>query len=329
MLQFEQPVRLVLFSLIGAAAIYSEMARAEVAGIGDDGWHTWQVDAVDGAPEMCCFSWRNGTANRKQCDLDGRHSGFNSSDQVSSSDTGIQIYALLKAGAVTRIRAFSSSCPVATNSEVTDLGQVQTNDSVNWLSQHLGGNSTSHAIAAIAVHDGPAALNTLLGAANPGNDEAIREDAIFWMAQVRVAETADDIKRYIFDDSNADTREHAAFAYSQSGATDIAATLIRQGRDDRNPDVRSQAWFWLAQTEAAESEEAIRHALLNDEDDDVREEAVFALSQLPEERAVNALAAILEDRSLGMEIREQALFWLAQSDSDNAFEYIDRLLSDN
>jgi hypothetical protein len=30
-----------------------------------------------------------------------------------------------------------------------------------------------------------------------------------------------------------------------------------------------------------------------------------------------------------MEVREQALFWLAQSDSDEAFSYLDQILSDN
>ena len=85
----------------------------------------------------------------------------------------------------------------------------------------------------------------------------------------------------------------------------------------------------MAQTAADESEQAICYALLNDTNEDVREEAVFALSQLPEGRAVKALAEILEDKNLSMDIREQALFWLAQTESDEAFEYIDRLLSDN
>jgi hypothetical protein len=30
-----------------------------------------------------------------------------------------------------------------------------------------------------------------------------------------------------------------------------------------------------------------------------------------------------------MEIREQALFWLAQAESDVAFDYVDKLLSEN
>jgi HEAT repeat protein len=316
--------------LVLAAVAFTGTAQADIAGLGADGWHTWQVEAANDAPEMCCFSWKSRSDTKRQCDLDGRNGGFNSSDNSSSSDDGVQVYTLIEAGTVNRIRVFSSSCPVVADSEIIDLGRIETNDSVDWLEPLVvGGDVTSDAITAIAVHEGAAARNVLLNAAKAGNEEDIREDAIFWMAQVRVNETEDDIKRYIFDDTSPDIREHAAFAYSQSQAKDIADTLIRQGRYDREPDVRSHAWFWLAQTEAAESETAIRGALLNDEDDDVREEAVFALSQLPEGRAVTALAAILEDKSLEMNIREQALFWLAQTESDEAFEYIDRLLSDN
>ncbi len=312
-----------------AACAHSETARADIAGLGNDGWHSWRVAAVESVPEMCCFSWNSGTATRKQCDLDGRNGGFNSPDDSASPSEDVQIYALMKAGEAVRIRSLSSSCPVAADTEIADLGRIEPDVSVAWLEQQVGGDATSNAIAAIAVHDGPAALHVLLNSAKTGSDEEIREDAIFWMAQVRVDEAEEDIKRFIFDADSADIREHAAFSYSQSRATDIAATLIRQGRNDKDPDVRSQAWFWLAQTGAVESEAAIGDALVSDNDNDVREEAVFALSQLPEDRAIKALAAILEDRSLEMDMREQALFWLAQTESDEAFEYIDRLLSDN
>lgn len=43
--------------------------------------------------------------------------------------------------------------------------------------------------------------------------------------------------------------------------------------------------------------------------------------------AFEALTSLLEDRSRPMDTREQALFWLAQTDTDEAFDYIDRLLT--
>ncbi len=331
MLCVDRSARVVFFLLVAAAGLHGEIVQADIAGLGTDGWHTWQVEAVNSAPEMCCFSWRNGTSSRRQCDLDGRHGGFSSSDDSAASGDTLQIYAFLNNGSIKKIRSLSSSCPVVSDSEIADLGQIESNDSVEWLEQLIGGDSdsTANAIAAIAIHEGSRARNVLLDSAKAGNEQDLREDAIFWMALVRIEETADDVKRYVFDDESTDIRQHAAFSYSQSKASDVPATLIRQGQNDDDAHVRSQAWFWLAQTEAVESETAIHGALLNDPDEDVREEAVFALSQLPEHRAVQALAAILEDRKLSMDIREQALFWLAQTESDEAYEYIDRLLSDD
>jgi HEAT repeat protein len=237
----------------------------------------------------------------------------------------------MKAGVATRIRVLSTSCPVSADSAITDLGPIEADDSVDWLEQFVtaGDDEYSGAIAAIAVHEGRKARSVLLDTAKPGNDEDNREEAIFWMAQVRLDETAADLRKFVFDDKSPDIRKHAAFSYSQSSAPDVVEVLIQQGRDDADPDVRSQAWFWLAQSGADESETAIRDALLHDKNEDVREEAVFALSQLPDDRGIKALASILEDRQLSMDIRQQALFWLAQTESDEAFEYIDRLLTDN
>ena len=48
---------------------------------------------------------------------------------------------------------------------------------------------------------------------------------------------------------------------------------------------------------------------------------------MPDDRAVEALADILEDSSLDMEVREQAIFWFSQTESDEAFAYIDRILT--
>ena len=72
--------------------------------------------------------------------------------------------------------------------------------------------------------------------------------------------------------------------------------------------------------------EALLRAMAEDPDRKVREEAVFALSQLPGERAVDALLAVVEDRQLDLERRKNALFWLVQSESDRAFTSVERLL---
>ena len=54
-----------------------------------------------------------------------------------------------------------------------------------------------------------------------------------------------------------------------------------------------------------------------------------AISTHEADVALAALTRILEDRSRRQKTREQALFWLAQIESDAAFDYIDALLSNS
>lgn len=56
------------------------------------------------------------------------------------------------------------------------------------------------------------------------------------------------------------------------------------------------------------------------------DEAVTSIALHEEETSFTALAAMVEDQGRGMDVRQQALFWIAQSDSEAAFDYLDRLL---
>ncbi|MDX1554706.1 MAG: hypothetical protein R3212_01635 [Xanthomonadales bacterium] len=58
----------------------------------------------------------------------------------------------------------------------------------------------------------------------------------------------------------------------------------------------------------------------------IADEAVMTLSFHAEREALQALVTILEDSQNRMDAREQALFWMVQSGSDEAFAYLDRLL---
>lgn len=65
-----------------------------------------------------------------------------------------------------------------------------------------------------------------------------------------------------------------------------------------------------------------------DSDSDLTSDFITAISMHAGDAAFDALTTLLEDRSRDMEIREEALFWLAQSESSEAYDYLDRLLSD-
>ena len=306
-----------------------ESMGARLDALAANGLYTWRVASVEDAPAWCCACWRNDSPLASACDLDSRHSNYSVSDEPRAASGEMQIYALIESGKAQRIRVLSPQCQVTSRREVIDFGVVEVDESMAWLKGHVATpeSVSTDALAAIAVHKGPAALQFLIDMADAGPTTELREDAIFWMSQARITESAGELERLMFRDGSAVIRRHAAFSLSQSRAANRVDALIRQGREDHVPEVRSQAWFWLAQTGASESETAILWAIANDPDDRVREEAVFAMSQLPGERGVDALFAVLGDGQMHREVREQALFWLAQSDSDRAFEYLDRLLA--
>ena len=61
----------------------------------------------------------------------------------------------------------------------------------------------------------------------------------------------------------------------------------------------------------------------------VAEDALLAISTHEEAAALESLRRYIEDRSLDLDLREQALFWLVQSDSELGWAYLDDLLGDN
>ncbi|MEQ8207054.1 MAG: HEAT repeat domain-containing protein [Woeseia sp.] len=303
-------------------------AHADVLPSGSaDGWYTWRVPAVDDAPSWCCVDWSGGRSTPVACQLDSRNHSFSHTDGYLPETGDVQIYALLIDGKAERIRPLSPACPVEASTTIIDLGVVDTVDSLDWLKSYARDDDDSNALPANSMHRGAEALDFVGDLALHDQSKDMRERAIFWLGQVRIADGKDTLVQIMFNDKNTDLREHAAFSLSQSRAADKAALLIRQGRADNSSEVRGRAWFSLAQTGAAESEAIILQAMQDDRSAEVRESAVFALSQLPDGRGISGLVRIVKDKTMGRELREQALFWLAESDSDEAYALIDGLLS--
>jgi HEAT repeats len=318
-------------SRIGISALLAFAAANaganDLDGLTADGLYTWRVAAVDNAPDWCCYRWQGGSPSPRSCNLDSKRISFSSNKDMLTSSGEMQIFATIEDGEPASIRALSTQCAVHSERTIVDLGEVPTDHSLDWLEKQHGSSApaSDDALHAIAIHRSSAAARYLgeLAAAAPSMEQ--RKDALFWIGQVRISDMAADLERFMFRDPSSKIREHAAFSWSQSGAANRSEVLIRQGRDDPDAKVRAQAWFWLAQTGAADSETAITRAIEHDRA--VSEDAVFALSQLPGERAVDALFKVLGNRDLPKKTREQALFWLAQSDSDRAYAYLDQLLA--
>jgi hypothetical protein len=266
-----------LVTRVGLVLVCAALTPAKAAEpkLPRDGWVSWQVAAVDGAPSWCCFpNWNDRDPARRSCNLDGGRNNYGTRDSDPSTDT-VKIYARQTGGRLDRLQVLSAACPVETKTPIQPLGDVAPEDSIRWLvaqakqdrrdaatGQPIGEN----ALAALAMHRGDPARDAMVGFTRDPRVET-RKGSMFWLAMVRGAE--------------------------------------------------------------AESERAITAALRNDADEEVREQAVFALSRLPDERATRALIGIAEDQSLPREQRRRAVFWLAQSESDSAQAYLEKVLARN
>ncbi len=328
-----QVIRIAL-CLVGLA-MASPTRSAELT-LPRDGWASWQVDAVEGAPAMCCWSsWDDRQPSPKACRLDNEHGNFGSRDHATTD--AVRVYARLAGGKVERLRVLSASCPVESATPIRDLGNVVADDSTRWfiaLNKRSAGAGMSddlheNVLAGLAMHRGDLAQNELVEIARGNAPAETRKKAVFWLAHLRGIAGAEVATSVMFKDKDPELRQHAAFAITQSKSPRVTQDLIRLGNTDKDGEVRAQAWFWLAHTGAPESEAAIVAALKKDNDEQVREQAIFALSQLPDERASRALIAAAEDRSLPNEQRKRAVFWLAQSESKGAQSYLEKVLAGN
>jgi hypothetical protein len=318
-------------SCLGGLLLVSQVNGAELTPP-PDGWASWQVEAVEGAPAMCCWSnWDKREASSAFCKLDDDRGNFGTHDNATTD--AVRVYAHMAGGKVERLRVFSATCPVEAATPIRDLGNVVTDDSTRWLinltrrDAKLSQDFDHHLLAALAIHRGDLAQNELSSIARGDGETETRKNAVFWLAHLRGVAGAEVATSVMFNDNESEMRKHAAFAITQSKSPRVTQDLIRLGNTDKDGDVRAQAWFWLAHTGAPGSEEAIGTALRKDGDEHVREHAIFALSQLPDERATRALIAAAEDRSLPGEQRKRAVFWLAQSESKAAQTYLEKVLA--
>ena len=176
--------RALAFVLLFVA--WTDSGAATVAAPVGDGWHVWQVQGTEGGANACCYGWRNGSAKKQGCNLDGRHSRSITLGDCDIEGNQTNIYVRMQDSKVTKIRALTANCPVTTKSPVNDIGNMSIADSVAWLNDqvHADGRVSEDAIAAISAHAGDAAFVALTGLLEDRKrGRKTREQALFWLAQ--------------------------------------------------------------------------------------------------------------------------------------------------
>ncbi|MCM2256553.1 MAG: HEAT repeat domain-containing protein, partial [Vicinamibacteria bacterium] len=215
-----------------------------------DGWVGWDAPSKP-TRAMCCwdsFEARE-TGQGGSCRLD-RTSGMNiSGDRDVASLTGPQmrVFARLERGRPRDVRVYSAGCRVdAGGAAVTWFDGVAPTDSVALLASWAG--QAEQAIAAVALHEHPTAVEALLTLARDHGSAEARGQALFWISQQAGERAAAAIGHAIEHDPDQEVKEKAVFALSQLPKEQAVPLLLRTMQTNRNPEVRRQAAFWLGQS---------------------------------------------------------------------------------
>jgi hypothetical protein len=309
-------------------------------------WVGYRVPMVAGPRQMCCFDSIAGTPGTccGMCRLEsGSGVSMSTGDSLYGRDSRIAlepateflVFARFEAGAVVRVRTFTPDCDLdAGNLALVWLNDVKPDDSVAWLTSIVLAAPESGerreragktAMAAIAMHNVPAAdraLESFVAAARP---EWLRADTAFWLGSARGEAGARLLTRMIAGDPSEKVRDKVIFGLSVSKVPTALATLVNAARNDQSRKVRSQALFWLAQRAGKDAVATITGAIENDPDLEVKKKAVFALSQMPKDEGVPRLIELARTHR-NPEVRKQAMFWLGQSNDPRAVEFFEDLL---
>lgn len=306
----------------------SDPASAE-KGANED-WIAFSMPVLEGTWSPCCWKGNLGSQREVGCSLERQHLNFGSTSDSPLADNVI-VFAHSLNGAVDLLEVVGEQCPVdGAGQTVTWLGSVDTQKSLQWL-ETIARSSTSDgaadaALYAMALHKSRQASDRLYSLARePGEDLA--QQSIFWLGESRGDEGLETLFRLLDELPPGDNRREINFALSQNGTKPAIDQLVRIGRTDTDPEQRSGALFWLAEEVPEVAQSMLLEVLVSETDSDVIEQAIFAISQLPSQMGTPLLLELARDQHRSGEVRRQALFWLANSDDDEAIAALVELLT--
>jgi hypothetical protein len=151
-------------------------------------------------------------------------------------------------------------------------------------------------------------------------DNVKADDSAAWLASVINGASADSRDRF-----NRVTKPAITALGMHEGAA-ASRSLIAIARNHPASTVRNDALFWLSQRAGDQlAAGAIAEAIEKDPDTEVRKRAVFALSQLPKDEAIPKLIDVAKNNR-NAAVRQQAMFWLGQSNDPRAIKFFEDVL---
>ena len=302
----------------------SNPAKAVKAAEGQ--WLAFSMPVVDGTRSPCCWKGKWGATGEAGCSLRPGHTSYGSRSGSPLVDH-VNVYASIRDGHVKKLRVLGEQCPVDGNgARVTWIGSVDDKAGLDWLEDIARSDDSDGALYALALHRGSGAAKRLYSLARD-TDEDRGSEAVFWLGAARGQQGFEQLERLLDDLPRGDRRREINFALSQNESDEAAQLLLEISKSDPDPEQRGDALFWLAQEYPQQARGWLQEVINTEQDEDILHKAVFAVSQLPGEDSSQMLLEIAQDKDAPREARRQALFWLAQSDDDEAVTALADLLT--
>ncbi len=226
----------------------------------------------------------------------------------------------------------------------TDPDQEVREQAVFWLSQVPGDETAialdsilrdpktdpeiqEKAIFALSQHRGTRAGATLRAFAERSDvNSDLREKAIFWLGQNRSEDNAQFLKDLYKKLDNDDLKEKVIFSLSQMGGADNYRWLMDIALDSKEDiELRKKALFWAGQGRTVDVADLVRlYDSMNDRE--MKEQLIFVYSQRREDAALDKLFQIGKNDP-DRELRKKAIFWIGQSRSPRAAQYLQELIN--
>lgn len=159
---------------------------------------------------------------------------------------------------------------------------------------------------------------------DPNCPFAVRGRPVFWAGNLPSAASLDLLQGWLEEDSR--LAEDVIVAVALHGGDEADEILVRNATRSGRTELRKQALFWLGQR-SPDHGDLIYEMAMSDESLDVAQHAIFVLAQIREPLGVEYLARAI-DQQRRPEVRKDALFWIGQSDSDQAWEILRRVLNE-
>ena len=154
----------------------------------------------------------------------------------------------------------------------------------------------------------------------------LREKAIFWIGQSRSPENAQFLKDLYTKVENDDLKEKIIFSLSQMGGADNYRWLMDIALNPKEDiEIRKKALFWAGQGHNVDVGDLVK---LYDSmsDREMKDQLIFVYSQRREDAALDKLFDIGKNDP-DRELRKKAIFWIGQSRSPRAAQYLQDLIN--